>query len=243
MNENALTKVSSIDEMFCEQIGDKEMRLAKYFLKYLHKAILLMLVEDFGTGNFVVLAVSYNLRERCITEVKTFDRRNCDEVEKFVGEKLIGNFMEEVTNICDSEECRYLLEDGNIYYIGENGMIKIWVASIDSFGVDKVAEIFHKAERQGEIPCLMKIDGSDYWCVQKGVADKILGKDKDRVCSSLADAGVIYFKEGDGKNNNNRYCYRLRIMGADGKVESIYYFAVRAEFYDYSSKGGLALSA
>ncbi len=243
MAEIYLAKISSLVERFCEQIGDEHMVLADNIIQSRHKAVMLMLVEKSDTDDIAVLAFSYNLRKRSITEIKTFDRQNCEAIEKFVSAKLIGNFMDKIADVCDSSKCEYLFENGNIYYIGEEGMVKSWVANINGFNVDKVAEIFNKAEEQGEKPFKKDIGGSDYLLIPKDVVDKILGRDKDRVCASLAESGVIYYSKGDGKNNNDRYSYRSRIKGDSGKVETIYYFGVKAEIYEAAVKGGESLSA
>lgn len=196
MAEIYLAKISSLVERFCEQIGDEHMVLADNIIQSRHKAVMLMLVEKSDTDDIAVLAFSYNLRKRSITEIKTFDRQNCEAIEKFVSAKLIGNFMDKITDVCDSSKCEYLFENGNIYYIGEEGMVKSWVANINGFNVDKVAEIFNKAEEQGEKPFKKDIGGSDYLLIPKDVVDKILGRDKDRVCASPL-SGLASLKELD----------------------------------------------
>ncbi|MCM1061787.1 MAG: hypothetical protein NC452_16075 [Eubacterium sp.] len=235
---------SEVLKSFLNTLGDKKFSLWNKVIEYNNIAVLILLVRISVSSVLKVLAISFDNTENRLSDIQLFDYMDNTKIEKFVSDRIPYKCydMGKITAESDSN-VEYLLKDNIVYYSGPEEKCHEKVADISEFSLNTIINMFEYAKSQGIQPCKIKIEGSFFWCINKDIAYEFLGKDKNNACLKFAELGMIYFKKESANKGKIRYYYRSRTTNADGSENYIDYFAVRAEFYDYSSKGGIALSA
>lgn len=238
MKNKYTNKIGEVTEKFLKVIGDTNYRLADKVFEYNNTAVLLLLVRVSGSGVLKVLAVSFDCKGNCLSDVTLFDYSDMRKVEAYVRSRMRNYDMEKIYGECNGD-VKYALTDDVISFTGADEKLDERTADLNKYAVDKAAEIFKAAEKKGITPCKMEIDGTEFLAIEKKAADNFLGSSKHEVYSYLSCIDFIYSRRESGKT---RFSYRDRHKNNSEK-NGVEYFAARAEKLEDFMKGGVTLPA
>lgn len=234
--DNAADQSKGSVEMFLKSIGDNALKLKDNIFEDKIRAILLLFVNDFDSDSYKVLAVCFNKQRKVITEITLFNYHNLNQIEDYIGDKILGNdYIGKIADVCRNACCTYSFEGNIIFYIGENADMRIKVADLNKYAVDKVMDILNDAEQGNDEIYEMVLDDTQYAAINKKCVFDRLGSNKCCICSILAKLGFIYTDLGGKKT---RCYYRERIKDENGEKLETKYFAINLEKLAAAIMGG-----